>query len=465
MVFYKEEDDRGNKITVYQTMRKKEHGVDQFMIVVVYGANNVIKLDGTMKEVAIRKGENIERVVVGKQRIITLINQYATAFKWKPFGKSNLIGQGVAGCAYFPALSCDGSHLLPDRVAKVMSEFNADEEIKTMELVTKIDPDGKYHWKFIGQCNVPKDLSLDGCNVSSLTSTVTKKMLIFPFGGGEFTRVTTKKVTMSVPIMVAFINVFKALVVFEKHNFVHNDIKAPNILFTGGLRPHPEDPNPKPPQPVVLKLSDFGISFQHNAEWQWEWGETTYQAWPPQTLLLDAIARKYVNDDRTWKFMAINFAKKWCAQFHTFVANFHAEKDIIDVLYEERDYYRRCTPEKQNEFCMLILSKHDVYSAGVVLVRTISNFDSFTKAIPGFIDMYVKFVFNAIQLRVTLRFTPELAHKEFKDLVKHAASIQKSQDVGSFRDLAISKSVLLPTTVDRRQFLNFRKPEISDLSA
>ena len=311
-------------------------------------------------------------------------------------GSSKCIGRGRYGCVYYPAFVChdiDSSK----HVAKVMILINAIKEQFKMEKIRALDPEGMYHLKLIARCNVPRDFSLKGCKVDKLSAD-NATALIYPFGGGEFSRITRGRVKMDIEVLLAFKNVFDALVMFERNNFVHCDVKPANILFTR--------------EPVVLKLNDFGSSFTYSNTRIWPRGRKVYSTYPMYVFVLIAIVDKYILTDtfNQWKERVSVFSKKWCALMEEYAGFSVNYEEVFDRLLNTRNI----PVHKHLKFAKIILSRIDLFGVGVCLHLAYTHLEGST--IIGIQEEYDTFVMKLLACQLS----PMEARVQYNDLVRLA---------------------------------------------
>ena len=311
-----------------------------------------------------------------------------------------LIGQGSYGCVYYPSFMCkslEGS----EYVAKVMTKEEGEKEQASMKTIRDIDSKGDYHWKLLDTCEVPRNLDLSGCKVRELTIH-NAMMLIYPYGGGEFEQITRGTVKMSIAVLSAFENVFDAIVLFERKNFVHGDVKPPNVLFT-------KVSLPKGGSKVVLKLNDFGISFTYNDARAWRRGSRAYPYYPMYILILDAVKQKYINNDAIWNEKVREFAVNWCVNTARVGINSGVE-DVVALLNKMREEFITTDNPERVKIVKWIFSRIDLFGAGVCLRLARQHLEGRIVEIK---DEYDKFVRQLILCKLS----PVEARRQCNDLM------------------------------------------------
>ena len=476
---YSREDDNGNKIEARQV-------TTGFYVRVHYGRENTVKLGKgwgkgwgkgggkgqgkgqgkgwNTRQASIPEGKIVVHNVATKEEVVKIIRFYMSAdkFNWGPLQNDTrrLIGQGTYGCVYFPTFTCRGStegH--PHAVSKVLEKRAANNEENDMKLITDIDPAGKYHWKLLSKCDVPDDIDLKGCNVTFYEQMVKKRlnrenssMLIYPFGGRTFSDFVSysdapRKASIGVLELLAFTNIFKALVVFKKAKFMHNDIKPDNIVFTGGTDKH---------DPVLLKFIDFGLSMSYEKKFVWTIGDFVYPFYPPQTFLFAHLRHlQSVNHDTIREF-----AQRWNISSRAFGPETMTQH-VIDVLQTDVNVFNSLSMEGRASLVNMMLERHDVYGTGVTLRLALDSFDDSILKIPGFVHNFKEFIRNLTRLEVHKRYSPMQALREYKNILRNIMTY-----VGSVRTFDASEPLrFLPSRVNKQPVsISPRKMRITDSS-
>jgi hypothetical protein len=153
---------------------------------------------------------------------------------------------GSYGCIFLPALRCDNeSRTSPrsyDNVGKVFySKYNViGKEKELADLVTKVDPTGRYHIPIIRQCKTSKNIDPLVDTTYNCDQSPDKKFdlqrqsydqLIMPYGGVSLYNYRASNVEAANKLLKALTNIFDGLVSFKAQNFCHRDIKTENIVY------------------------------------------------------------------------------------------------------------------------------------------------------------------------------------------------------------------------------------------
>lgn len=171
-----------------------------------------------------------------------------------------VLGKGTFGCVVSPALKCTDSSIKPDkRVSKIMRERDALDEMKEYQALDKIPELKKYLLRFPEQCNPVNDekfhKAIKQCNhnrVNNVYKNPTTRnisSLLLENGGvslKDFPKNFRGKLTVNdfEIFLTSIKDLFEALIILRKHEYVHQDIKANNIVYS--------------PKTGKIALIDFG---------------------------------------------------------------------------------------------------------------------------------------------------------------------------------------------------------------
>lgn len=201
--------------------------------------------------------------------------------------KSKLIGQGTYGCVYKPSLKCKEKNMdVKDKISKLTFSDDAKKELKEYGLIAKTDPENKYYLGVPKVCTLDvteenlKSLKYSKCKIqkdlfAELSNEKQLKLLLLTDGGMDLNKYTEKKRTKMEMnhFWVAAHKMFIAVGVLGKHEMLHADLKASNIVY---------DPVKKD-----MNLIDFGLSktltdfrkkflFHHSEHWSYPPEMTLY---------------------------------------------------------------------------------------------------------------------------------------------------------------------------------------------
>ena len=171
-----------------------------------------------------------------------------------------VLGKGTFGCVVSPPLNCTDSSIKPGkRVSKIMYDKEALDEMKEYEALDKIPELKKYLLQFPEQCNPVNDekfhKAIKQCNHIRLNHVYRKQTtknigsLLLENGGvslKDFQRKFGGKLTVNdfEIFLTSIKDLFESLIILRKHEYVHQDIKAKNILYS--------------PKTGKIALIDFG---------------------------------------------------------------------------------------------------------------------------------------------------------------------------------------------------------------
>jgi serine/threonine protein kinase len=171
-----------------------------------------------------------------------------------------VLGKGTFGCVVSPALKCTDSSIKPDkRVSKIMRENDALDEMQEYKALDKIPELKKYLLRFPELCNPVNDekfhKAIKQCQHGRINKVyknpTTKNIssLLLENGGVSLRDFQTKfrgKLTVNdfEIFLTSIKDLFEALIILRKHEYVHQDIKTNNIVYS--------------PKTGKIALIDFG---------------------------------------------------------------------------------------------------------------------------------------------------------------------------------------------------------------
>ena len=159
-----------------------------------------------------------------------------------------VLGKGTFGCVVSPALKCTDSSIKSDkRVSKIMRERDALDEMKEYEALDKIPELKKYLLRFPEPCNPVNDekfhKAIKQCQHNRINkvyknpTTNNISSLLLENGGvslRDFPKKFRGKLTVNdfEIFLTSIKDLFEALIILRKHEYVHQDIKANNIVYS-----------------------------------------------------------------------------------------------------------------------------------------------------------------------------------------------------------------------------------------
>lgn len=171
-----------------------------------------------------------------------------------------VLGKGTFGCVVSPALKCTDSSIKSDKkVSKIMREKDALDEMQEYKALDKIPELKKYLLRFPEPCNPVNDekfhKAIKQCQHNRINKVYKKpttnniSSLLLENGGvslRDFQKNFRGKLTVNdfEIFLTSIKNLFEALIILRKHEYVHQDIKANNIVYS--------------PKTGKIALIDFG---------------------------------------------------------------------------------------------------------------------------------------------------------------------------------------------------------------
>lgn len=160
--------------------------------------------------------------------------------------KPKIVGEGTYGCVHKPALKCKNKidKQDPNKVSKLMTKKDANEELKEFKLIREADKDNNYHLGKPNSC-FPDDtfinkMSIDECGKFNANNINKYKLLLLKNGGINLKQFAVKMKSQNVtPVnkrkMEDFWTechrLFIGLKDFQDHDIIHHDLKAANIVY------------------------------------------------------------------------------------------------------------------------------------------------------------------------------------------------------------------------------------------
>lgn len=164
----------------------------------------------------------------------------------------HVIGEGSYGCAIKPSLPCSNKRMTyKNKLSKVMTSKNAMKELKEYENISNIDKKQQYFLGVPTLCRVKKTKktikAIEKCkNLKSYLKKSVKEsmnkldLLVMNDGGINLKMLSNKidamKLTDANTVKVRKIwrhmmTLFNGIIAFQKHDFLHHDLKPQNIVY------------------------------------------------------------------------------------------------------------------------------------------------------------------------------------------------------------------------------------------
>ena len=170
------------------------------------------------------------------------------------------VASGSYGCVYKPTLPCDSCKNIYDKpcdntekVSKIMKIEDIKQELKEIELVDKIDPEGEYHIGNHDVCyNIGNISETRGIKLCGMLEKAKKSGIgLEKFGtlNYEYGGLSLEKMNMDYCYpdgLISFSKLFEGVAKFVENRFVHNDIRLGNIVYNR--------------RKMKMKFIDFGLS-------------------------------------------------------------------------------------------------------------------------------------------------------------------------------------------------------------
>lgn len=160
--------------------------------------------------------------------------------------KNKLIGQGSYGCVVKPSLECKTKHDYTNKVSKIMSDKDAIEEQKEMEIFKNMAGIDEFAMAYPEVCkpklnNAFKNIIKD-CRATPVKRQLLYKnysnisMLLLDDGGVDihhfiyklFPKLSNHDKSV---FFTSILNLLKGLEFFVDNNIIHHDIKMPNMVY------------------------------------------------------------------------------------------------------------------------------------------------------------------------------------------------------------------------------------------
>ena len=221
-----------------------------------------------------------------------------------------VLGKGTFGCVVSPSLKCTDSTIKTNKkVSKIMKEKDASDEMDEYKVLDKIPELKKYLLTFPQPCKPVNDEKFheviaqckhgrinrvyNGTNTNSISS------LLLENGGvglGDLVNNFVRKLTMNEfeIFLTSIKDLFEALIILRKHKYVHQDIKASNIVYSL--------------QTGKIALIDFGklSSFQkikQNSQNDSHNEGTTWFNYPPEAKFMNKSDQPFQQNSDYLRFL------------------------------------------------------------------------------------------------------------------------------------------------------------------
>ena len=151
--------------------------------------------------------------------------------------KKKFIGEGSYGCVYYPHIECNDGKSYKNTIGKIFNNKNeADNEYYMYNKIMKLDPKSIFTLKLHGKCEVDiskRNNDLNTCNKFNFLHKLTINnftQLIYDYGGPDLFNFKEKLESNSLDlILISLLELLNGLIILNKNNIVHADIRDDNI--------------------------------------------------------------------------------------------------------------------------------------------------------------------------------------------------------------------------------------------
>lgn len=356
---------------------------------------------------------------------------------------SKYVNNGTYGCVLKPAVSCSENTSLHDAntVSKVfkMHEF-ADAELSIYKtIVEKLDPDNKFTVKLEGSCKIKKKRfeknELYQCrNLDKNSIPDELSQIIYEYGGIDLD-IAVRQCTFQ-ELFIGIQRVFNGIRVLYSQEYVHNDIKPPNIVYNTTTK--------------KMSIIDFGLIQKFKDVYSNEndyFLNYRYSYFPPEYTTCSYYFQKknmnnWKDDVQSNKIPYMNNIIEYNRLFirpidEDIQNNYSAYPVFIKAWNELKD----CGKDKFASFLRSSIShrdfqkyisgftdKIDVYMLGITLLELFYLSELYLmNDIPGNIDFYVnvlKLVRKMIEMDPRKRIHPNVAYREYRKILKEISDVE-----------------------------------------
>lgn len=353
--------------------------------------------------------------------------------------KPKYVMHGTYGCVFKPSMSCKGDETNSSKVSKVFSE---DDEAKSEKqihksIVDKVDPTNRFTVALFDYCNVKRSSfpssEFEKCDNIQDYYQQNFKQLVYEYGGKDL--YTAARECSFEELFVAFKRIFEGLCLLEKQEFLHNDIKPPNIVYNSLNK--------------KMSLIDFGLitkfrdayheksNFKHTHPYAYYPPE--YQAcayyFDNKIHFINDIAKdkpyktnlRYMDKFRDIDTLIRSHFLSMSSSHHADIDKFLKAWDSLETIKTNNflDFIDAYSVSKKsfNNYLSDFVNKIDVYMLGVTLYEIFYlSFHyrnmTITKDKLTFYTAVLKLISDMIETNPLLRLDPTQAYSQFKKVVE-----------------------------------------------
>lgn len=355
---------------------------------------------------------------------------------------SNVIGRGSYGCVHKPPMKCNNNtRRSKDDVSKLMTDSNAEKEMKEFKLIGLADKEEKIYLGKPKKCKVDRILS----NIQSISKCAgmfkpedmdNYSLLVMKYGGQNLEQfgnevLTWRKTPENCDKIELFwlecVRLFYGLKLFHDTDIVHHDLKQQNIVY---------DQNTN-----RINYIDFGFMIKKSTiiklaeRSHYEWGNNHHWSFPMENVYWNKrnymMALNNINQSDTtdeYKEFA-NSITTACGYYFTSIFPLKLSQEMRsnlisktiaasfeNLLGAEKDEYDRFIDKSIDTF--------DTYGVGFALLYVL-NRSKHLLSIAFAAMLYDMFTIDMINPRVFLRLTPDQLLAKYENILTTSGLLEK----------------------------------------
>ena len=334
-----------------------------------------------------------------------------------------VLGQGSFGCVLYPNVVCDYNqerYRPPTSEPMVSKVFVKNDRYYKLEqaIARKIaswDPRGKYLIVPIESC-MTKRYHVEQNKAFSKCDEIPKDMdrfpqIVMPYAGDNLYNIITKYYinnSKKFPVenwIRMLNNILLGVYVLIKNGYLHQDIKAENILVRNG----------------IAKLSDFGLTVPYNEVYDYHKNERidySYYYYPPEYLFASYYYKHKCYDIcnesdmlELWNEYITYIGPKAHINYLNYLNDDSIENKLNTILYNYQQ-----NPKEWFLRTINYIDRIDLYSVGMTCV-SIEHLLDFSNISPECYNKYTTLVLGLIEPEVEKRFNIYQAYQFYRELL------------------------------------------------